>query len=197
MRGRGYHDFPSKIFSLTVRKKLVWEPFGASENLGYRKILCIWGVLRFSVGNFFLSHFTEKLPRGPSLFDKISVIEKFFARGGYNNFQSGGERVPGFSVDYFMSHGTEKFRRETLLCSRKIRVSKNFMHKNGISLVSVEFLASQCRKTLRRNPSVFQKCSGVKFFGIIGVSGFCLFFCCLTVPKNFVVEPFCASEMFR
>ena len=36
-----YDDFPSKIFSLTVPKNFVGEPFGVSENLGYRKILWI------------------------------------------------------------------------------------------------------------------------------------------------------------
>ena len=41
MHIRGYHDFPSKIFSLTVPKSFVGEPFCASENFRYGKKLWI------------------------------------------------------------------------------------------------------------------------------------------------------------
>ena len=53
----------------------------------------------------------------------------------------------------------KKFRCGTLRCLRKFWLSKNFMHKKGISLFSLEFF-------------------------------------CLTVPKNFVGEPFCVSKNF-
>ena len=33
-------------------EKLRGHPFNVSENLGYRKILCVLGVSRFSVENF-------------------------------------------------------------------------------------------------------------------------------------------------
>ena len=39
------------------------HPFNVSENLGYRKILCIIGVSQVSVENF-LSHSAEKFGRG-------------------------------------------------------------------------------------------------------------------------------------
>ena len=42
-RGGGYHDFPSKLFCLTVPNHLVEEPFCVSESLGYRKIFCLRG----------------------------------------------------------------------------------------------------------------------------------------------------------
>ena len=46
---RGYQVFPSKIFGLTLPKNFLGHPFNVSENLGYRKILCIIGVSQFSV----------------------------------------------------------------------------------------------------------------------------------------------------
>ena len=48
---RGYHDFPLKIFCLTVPKNFVGELFCVSENFCYRKFSCIGGgeVSRFSV----------------------------------------------------------------------------------------------------------------------------------------------------
>ena len=63
---KAYHDFPSKLFCLTIPKNFVGEPFGVSENFWYRKSLWIRGgkgVSRFSVENF-LSHSAEKFRRG-------------------------------------------------------------------------------------------------------------------------------------
>ena len=103
-----YQVFPSKMFCLTVPKKIVGEPFSASL---------------------------------------ISGIEKFYASEGY---------VTIFRQK-FLSHSTEKFRRGTLLCFRKFLVAKNVRDKRGGGYH--DFLS--------------------KLF-------------CLTVPKNFVGEPFCA-----
>ena len=41
----------------------------------------------------------------------------------------GGWGVSRFSVENFLSHGSEKFRWGTLRCIRKIRVSKNYVHQ--------------------------------------------------------------------
>ena len=49
---RGYHDFPSKIFCLTVPKNFEGEPFLVSENFWYRNKLFMHkrgAVSRFSV----------------------------------------------------------------------------------------------------------------------------------------------------
>ena len=70
-------------------------------------------------------------------------------------------RVSRFSVEKFLSHSAEKFRRGTLLCFRKFLVPKNVRDKRGGGYH--DFLS--------------------KLF-------------CLTVPKNFVEEPFCVSENF-
>ena len=42
--GREYQDLPSKVFCLKVPKNFVGEPFGVSENIWYRKILCLRGL---------------------------------------------------------------------------------------------------------------------------------------------------------
>ena len=67
----------------------------------------------------------------------------------------GKEGVSQFSIKNLLSHRTGKFRKGTLLCLAKFRVSKNILHE-GSSTIS-------CRL-------------------------------CLTVPKNFVREPFYVSE---
>ena len=49
------------------------------------------------------------------------IISIFYAKEG----------VSQFSVEKFLSHSTETFRRETLLCFRKFLVSKNVKDKRG------------------------------------------------------------------
>ena len=74
---KGYHDFRLKNFRLTVPKNFVKEPVCVSEIFGYRKILCLKGISRFSIENL-LSHSIEKLRRGALLCFKISGIEKIY-----------------------------------------------------------------------------------------------------------------------
>ena len=66
-----YHDFPSKIFCLTVPEKFVGDP----------SVLC---------------------------FRKLPVTKSFWIRRG---------GVARFSVEFFLCHSAEKFRRGTVLCS--------------------------------------------------------------------------------
>ena len=57
-----------------------------------------------------------------------------------------------------LSHSTEKFRWGTLQCIGKFRVAKNFMHKKGISLNSVEVsLSHSADKIRRRTPLCFER----------------------------------------
>ena len=84
---RGCHVLPSKIFGLTVPKNFVGEDFGVSENLGYRKFLCIrerGGVSRFSVENF--CHTVPKNFVGEQFgVSEIFVYRKFLCiRRGYH-----------------------------------------------------------------------------------------------------------------
>ena len=109
MQKRRYHDFPLKIFCLTVPKKFVGEPFCVSENVWFRKILWMRerererereggggreGESRFSV-EIVLSHSTEKFrKRTLPGFRKILVSELFMHKSG--------EAVSRVSVVIFM-----------------------------------------------------------------------------------------------
>ena len=74
--------------------------------------------------------------------------------------------VSRFSVNNFLSDITEKFRKGTLLCFRKILVSKNFMEKRiGASRFSVaNVLSHSSEKICKGNHSVYQKNSDVESF---------------------------------
>ena len=106
----GDQDFPSKTFCLTVPKNFVVETFcavfqkfpvakkfmdkGGGEYQDFpSKIFCLT-VPKISVGE----SFTVALNSG---------IEKVWIRRG---------GVSGFSVENFLSHSAEKFRRGTLRC---------------------------------------------------------------------------------
>ena len=56
---KGYHDFPSKLFCLTIPKNFVGEPFGVSENFWYRKILCFRGLCHDFLSKFFVSQYRK------------------------------------------------------------------------------------------------------------------------------------------
>ena len=96
---------------------------------------------------------------------------------------------------------TEKIRYGTLRCFRKFQVSKNFMHKKGISLFSVEFFSSHSTEKLRGGTLLcFRKFMVRKKLWIRGGGGVITFF-----RRKFFVshsakkhrgEPFCVSEMF-
>ena len=109
------------------------------------------------------------------------------------------KRVPLFSVEKFLSHSAEKFRRGPQLCFRKFWVSKNFMHKRGISRFSVEnLLTHSTEKLCRETPPCLTKILvSKKLWRLTGGGGefhnFLSKIFCLTVPKNFVGEPFSVS----
>ena len=79
------------------------------------------------------------------------------------------------------------------MCLRKVLVSKIFLIKRGIRILSV-FLSHTAQKLRGGTLLCFRNVPITKKFWIVGVSGFCLFFC-LTVPKTFEDEPFCVSEI--
>ena len=62
-----------------------------------------------------------------------------------------------FSVEIFLSHCAEKFRRGTLLCCVSENfVATNFTDKSGgsIKIFCRKFFVSQCRKISLGNPSM-------------------------------------------
>ena len=122
--------------------------------------------------------------------------KSLWVRGG-----GGREGISRFSVEKFLSHSSEKFRKGTLQCvtnfgCRKILcfrgLSQDFLSKFFCLRVPENFLEEHfC--------AVFHKFSGCeKFYGqeLGGGGGGGVDYpsnsFCLTVPKNFVVQPFCA-----
>ena len=73
--------------------------------------------------------------------------------------------MPRLSIENLFSQSIEELRRGTLLCSTKTLVSKKIMDKS----------------------------EGGMEGGREGLSHFSVKNFCLTVPKNFVAETFCAS----
>ena len=109
MHNRGCHNFPSKIFCLTVPKNFVGiptvfektfgfknhsaekfrgHPFNASENLGYRKILCILGGITFFRRKFLVSQCQKISWASLQCFRKFEVPKKFMHTRGYHVFPS-------------------------------------------------------------------------------------------------------------
>ena len=83
---------------------------------------------------------------------KIFVGESFSVSliSGIKKFRiGGGEEVSRFSVVIFLPHSTENLRRGTLLCSRKILVSKIVRNKGGGEYHNFpsNFFVSPCRKS--------------------------------------------------
>ena len=94
-----------------------------------------------------------------------------------------------------MSHSAENFRKGILLFLRKFLVSKSFMDEKGVSRSSVENFWSRSAEKFRGHPfNVSENLGYRKILCIIG--GITIFhppIFCLTVPKNFVLEPFSVS----
>ena len=66
--------------------------------------------------------------------------------------------------------------------------------QKGITIFGWKILISQCRKISQKNPSVFEKMVAKKFMDKKGeYQDFPSKIFCLTVPKNFVGEPFNVS----
>ena len=111
-----------------------------------------------SVGNFF-SHSAEKFREGNhSMFQKFSGMEYFSAEEGHINI---------FRWNFFFLTVPKSFVRGIIQCFRNFRAWKNFMQKEGISVLSVEI-------------SFFSQCRNISWEELINVSeilGHGLFFC--------------------
>ena len=90
-RRGGNHDFPSKLFGLTVPNHFVEEPFCVSRKLRVSKNFMLKrGISPFSIENV-LSHTTKKLHRGALLcFTKFLVSKNIMDMRGreYHDFPS-------------------------------------------------------------------------------------------------------------
>ena len=102
MDKRGDHDFPPKIFCLTVPKNFVGEPFSVSLVSVIEKIYASEGYVTIICRIFFVSvpkNFVG-IPGIPSMF---GVSKSFMHTRGYHNFPS-----------KFFCHSAEKHRKGTL-----------------------------------------------------------------------------------
>ena len=84
--GRGYHDFLSKLFCLSVPKKIPKRTLLFQKSSGLKKLH------RMVYHDFvvkWLSHSTESFRRGTLLFSEIVLYRKsFWIGGGYHDFLS-------------------------------------------------------------------------------------------------------------
>ena len=127
------------------------------------------------------------------------VFQKIFGMGKNYGWEVGGGGVSRFPVGNFLSHTAEMHREGTLLCFRKFRASKNFMHIKGVSRFAVDNFQSHSPEKLRGGTLLsFRKILVWKRFWIRGwYHVFPSETFSLTVPKNFVREPFGVSENLK
>ena len=107
--------------------------------------------------------------------------------------------VSRFSVEKYSSDSAENFRgwRESFRVSFISGIDKVWIRgESSIKIFRPNFFVSQCRKNSYGNPLEFHKFRvWKKFFaseGYVKIFDFLSQFFCLTVPKKFVGEPFCA-----
>ena len=143
------------MFCLTVPTNFLGEHFSISENFGYRKILCIRRGHHYFPLNIFCFTVPIKFVGEP-----FCVSKKFWYRK-FSCIERGALR---FSRSFFVPHSAEKIRWGTLQCFRKFRVSKNFTHKKGLSLFSVDFLSFSADKICRGALLCFKKILVSKIF---------------------------------
>ena len=148
IRDEGVTFFRRKIVVSQCQKIFLGEPFNVSEIFGYRKVLCLRrGFHPFLLKLFCLT--VQKICGEPS-----NVSENF----GYRKILCIRKGVHYFLLKLFLSHSAEKFRSGTLLCFKKILVSKIFMHRRGgdITVLSKKVLSHRTEtKNLVREPYCF------------------------------------------
>ena len=181
--------FCRNFFHLTGPKKL-----RQGTILCFRKFLVGKNILWIRGGyHDFLSKFSclvvpKNFVGEPFSVSLISGIERFYASESY---------VTIFCRNFFVSQCRKiSYRNPSDLCFRKCPVAKKFMDKRGggIKIFRRKFLVSQCRKIWWASLQCFGK-FGVskKFMHNGGYHNFPSKIFCLTVPKNFVKEPFSVS----
>ena len=167
MLSRGHRNFPLVFFGLPVLKHFVGNTFNFTENFGYRNFLCMRTENHVLRSKFFASPYAKRFWERLLRFNMFGISETFFAYHGFpsiflshsskklrqepsnvsDSFKCVSKKlmqkngVSRLSVEKFLSQSAEKFRWGTLRYIRKVQLSKNFMPKRVISLLSVEFLS--------------------------------------------------------
>ena len=156
-------------------EKIRGHPLYVSENLGYRKILCIIGGITIFRRKFFVSQCRKISWASFQFFRKFGVSKNFMHNRGITIFRR----------NFFVSQ-CRKISWASLICFRKFGVSKNFMHNRGITIFRRKFFVSQCRKISWASLQCFRKFEVSKtFMHNRGYHNFPSKIFCLTVPKNF------------
>ena len=215
MLNRGYLNFPSKIFCLTVPETFVREPHCFWEKFRFQKVLWMkTGVSRFPVGKFW-SHSAEKFRGHPFIVSEnlgyrtilciiwvsqfsvetfLSHSAETFRGHSFNVSENWGYRtilcirgVSQFSVESFLSHSVEKFRGHPFKVSENLGYRKVICLLGGITKFRQNFFVSQCRNISWAFLQCLRKLGASKTFMHTG--GYHVFpskHSGLTVPKNFV-----------
>ena len=102
-KGGEYKDFPVENFWSHSAEKICGHPFNVSENLGYRKILCIIGGITSFRRKFLVSQCRKILWASLQCLRKFGVSKNFMHNRGYHKFPS----------KIFLSHSAEKLRKGT------------------------------------------------------------------------------------
>ena len=185
MHRRGASRFCRNFLShRTETENFVEEPFCFPEIFWYRKNLWIrGGISRFLV-EIFMSHSAENFRKGILFLRKFLVSKVLWMKRG----------VSRFSVENFWSHSAEKFRGHPFNGSENLGYRKILCIIGGITIFRRKFFVSQCRKISWASLQCFRKFGVSKnFMHNRGYHKFPSKFFCLTVPKNFVKEPFSVS----
>ena len=117
------------------------ERFSVSLVSGSETFLLRMVMSRLSVKNFCLTVLKT------SVEETFSVSKVFWYRKTLGIRE--GEAITSFR-QFFLSHSTESFRRVTMLCSTKYRVTISFLPRSGISAFSKETLFCHSTEKLRR-----------------------------------------------
>ena len=150
-------QFSVEKFLSHCTKIFHWRTLWCFRNFFNRNFSSIGGG-HHAFGEFFLSHRTEtkSVVKEPFCFPEIFWYRKiFWIRGG----------ISRFSVEIFMSHSAEKFRKGILLFFRKFVVSKSLMNeKRGYHVFPSKIFGLTVPKNSVGIPSMFQKVWGIEKF---------------------------------
>ena len=105
--GRGYQEFPPKIFCVTVPKRSVGESFTVAIFSGVEKVRIKEGEYQVYPSKPFCLTVPNNFIGEPFTVALISGTEKVWIRQG---------GVSKISVENFLSHSAENFRRGILYC---------------------------------------------------------------------------------
>ena len=157
LRTRGIcHGSPSKIYCITVLKKILEEPFWVSKSLWCRKSLWIWwGGGTDSASLFSSKVCCDKVPKNFLCCRIFLPWRHFKERRGERGDWKGVSRFP---VENLLSHRTKKpsvFQKFTA-------IEKLYAQEASATVLCRMISVSQYRKHSSWNPSMFRNFSSIE-----------------------------------